>query len=261
MTAALASAPTHALSTEQVEHFRREGYVILPRFMPADILAAVKAECDDEIAVRDAEMEKSGVFTQNLTHYKRRYFLAHSHKRRAALRRWIYSQQMAGVVRSLIGDTAFLFLEQFVVKGFDAGSKFGWHQDSGYVGFKHREYLTCWTAIDDVNIANGSISILPYSRRGGDPHSIPLHAKEEGTNDMIGYNGPDPGMPVEIPAGSMVLFSSHLFHRSGPNTTQGLRRAWLIQYIPEEMRKPTDGQIFIGADPFLKDGKIIADVS
>ena len=42
---------------------------------------------------------------------------------------------MADVCRATLGDTAYLFWEQYVVKGAEAGMKFSWHQDSGYVGY------------------------------------------------------------------------------------------------------------------------------
>jgi len=249
-------APAPALSSDQIEHFQREGYTMLPRYLPADVLAAVQADCNREIARRDAEMEAKGIRVDGITHYKRRYFLHNSYVRNEAMRRWVFSPEMAAVARAALGDTAQLFLEQFVVKGCDTGSKFGWHQDSGYVGYPHREYLTCWIALDDVSVANGTISVLPYSRAGADPRLVKTHIHEDGTNDMIGYHGDDPGIPVVVPAGTLVMFSSRLFHRSGPNTTTALRRGWLIQYTAEPMYKP-DGKLQILAEPFLQDGRIV----
>lgn len=246
-----------ALSPETLAHFQREGYAILPRYMPPEVLAAVRRDCDAEIARRDAEMEAKGIRVDGITHYKRRYFLANSYTRNAAVRNWVFGDEMAAVVRAALGGTAQLFLEQFVVKGCDAGTKFGWHQDSGYVGFPHREYLSCWIALDDMSEANGSISVLPYSRAGADPRTIKPHVHEDGTNDMIGYQGDDPGIVATIPAGSLVMFSSRLFHRSGDNRTHALRRAWLIQYTVEPLYKP-DGSLLILAEPFLEDGRRIA---
>ena len=43
------------------------------------------------------------------------------------------------------------------------------------------------------------------------------HVKDEATNDMVGYFGDDPGIPVIAPAGSIAVFSSTSFHRSGLN--------------------------------------------
>ena len=50
---------------------------------------------------------------------------------------------------------------------------------------------------------------------------------------MVGYFGDDPGDPVTVPAGSIACFSSTLFHRSGPNTTDRIRRTYVAQYSSE----------------------------
>ena len=52
------------------------------------------------------------------------------------------------------------------VKGTEGSMHLAWHQDSGYVGFPHRPYLTCWCALDDMSEENGTVYILPYERAG-----------------------------------------------------------------------------------------------
>ena len=81
-----------------------------------------------------------------------------------------------------------------------------------------RRYLTCWIALDDVSEANGTVYLLPYERAG--TRDVVVHVRDEETNDMIGYFGDDAGDPVVVPAGSIACFSSTVFHRSGPNTTE-----------------------------------------
>lgn len=252
-TARPAIAPAEGLD---LAHFRREGYAILPHFMPPAVLAAIRADCDAEVARHDAEMRTRGAVVDGLNHDGKRYFLGLTYPRHPAMRDWVFSPRMAAVVRAALGDEAQLFLEQFVVKGCDAGSRFGWHQDSGYVGFPHREYLSCWIALDDVDERNGTISVLPWSRAGADPRAVREHAREAGTNDMVGYDGDDPGVPVAVPAGTLVAFSSRLLHRSGANLTRNLRRAWLVQYTAEPMHRP-DGTLQNVAEPFLSGGRIV----
>ena len=59
------------------------------------------------------------------------------------------------------------------------------------------------------------------------------HGREDESNDLVGYFGDDPGDPVSVPAGSIACFSSTLFHRSGPNTAEHIRRVFLAQYSPK----------------------------
>jgi ectoine hydroxylase-related dioxygenase (phytanoyl-CoA dioxygenase family) len=131
--------------------------------------------------------------------------------------------------------------------------KFGWYQDSGFIGYAHRPYLTCWIALDDVTEANGTVYLLPYSRPG--TRDVVVHVRDEETNDLIGYFGDDPGDPVIVPAGSIACFSSTLFHRSGPNTTDGMRRIYLAQYSAEPILSEDRSVPRHLADPILSNGE------
>ena len=91
--------------------------------------------------------------------------------------------------------------------------------------------MTCWIALDDVDETNGTVYVLPYDRAG--TREVVPHRRDPATNDMVGYLGDDPGVPAIVDAGSIVCFSSTLFHRSGPNTTDRLRRVYVAQYSPE----------------------------
>ncbi len=254
--AALPSSSTKRIVTpEHLAAFARDGLFVLPRIIPAAQLRALQDECMRLIAVRDADMEAQGIEVDGITHKGRRYFIHNNQNTSAVCREWIFGDMMAEIAQSILGPQVQFFLDQFVVKGPEVGMKFGWHQDGGYVGFPHRPYLTCWITLDDMSAANGTISVLPYNRAGGT--EVKLHIREAGTNDMVGYHGNDLGDLVEIPAGSIVVFSSQTFHKSGPNTTNALRRAYLCQYTAEPLYKP-DGTLQIWADPFLVDGVNIA---
>jgi ectoine hydroxylase-related dioxygenase (phytanoyl-CoA dioxygenase family) len=135
--------------------------------------------------------------------------------------------------------------------------KFAWHQDSGYVGHPHREYLSCWCALDDMSVENGTVFMLPYDRAGG--KAVTQHKKEDGTNDLIGYFGDDPGVPIICPAGSIAVFSSVCFHRSNPNTTNRMRRVYLAQYSAEPIMNRENTKQWAMADPFLSGGEITAE--
>ena len=153
-----------------------------------------------------------------------------------------------------MGGDALLFWDQYVVKGTDKDSSFSWHQDSGYVHLDCPMYLTCWVPLDDVAIENGTVYLLPYSQVG--IRSVVKHIVDPRTNDKVGYFGREPGVPAIVPAGSIVVFSSYVFHRSGPNLTGNLRRVYLPQYSSEVIRKP-DGTQWGQAVPFLKGGEIV----
>ena len=162
---------------------------------------------------------------------------------------------MAEICRATLGDTAFLFYDQYVVKAAEQGMAFSWHQDSGYLGFPHTPYITCWTAVDDMSLANGTAYVMPFSHIG--IRTLVEHVRDDATGDKAGYFGEAPGVPVIVPAGSVAVFSSLSFHRSGPNTTDQMRRAYVTQYSPEILRRPGETEPMHLGVPFLENGRRI----
>jgi ectoine hydroxylase-related dioxygenase (phytanoyl-CoA dioxygenase family) len=218
-----------SITPTQIRNFHDEGFLVLESVLPAGDLAVLRGECERLIDERDREMDGLGVDMLDLDHRGRRYFL-HAYDTSPAVRRFLLSDLMAEIAHAVLGDTVYLFNEQYVVKAAERGMRFAWHQDSGFIGYEHPPYLTCWIALDDVTEANGTVYLLPYSRAG--TRDVVEHVHDEQTNDMVGYSGPDPGDPVVVPAGSVVAFSSTALHRSGPNTTDRMRRVYVAQYSP-----------------------------
>jgi ectoine hydroxylase-related dioxygenase (phytanoyl-CoA dioxygenase family) len=140
-----------------------------------------------------------------------------------------------------------LFNEQFVVKGAGKGASFAWHQDSAYVGFDHKPYLTVWIALDDTTEENGCVYLLPRNLET-DP-GIDEHEWQEDSKELNGYFGDEPGRPMVCPAGTVVAFSSRTLHRSGPNGTDRPRRAYIAQYSVEPIRNPESGELKRFAKP------------
>jgi len=248
------ATPASRISPAQRRQFQEEGYFVLPGIVPAEQLEMMRDTCSQFIAAFDAEMDAAGVTQQGITIKGSRYFIARRYKG-TRLSEFIFSDLMADICRATIGDTAYLFWEQFVVKGPEKGAKFSWHQDSAYVSAPHSPYITCWVTLDDVTEANGTVYLLPYSRAGS--RELQPHTKNTETNDLEGYFGSDPGDPVIVPAGSIAVFSSHVFHRSGYNTTPNWRRIYLPQYSVEPFKR-ADGSLVGFADPFLRNGEVIS---
>ncbi|MCW8129155.1 MAG: phytanoyl-CoA dioxygenase family protein [Planctomycetota bacterium] len=233
--------------------YAEQGYFILPGALSAEELDLLRDECARGIAERDAELDRLGKDVDGLTHRNKRYFIRQSSLASARLLRFFLGERMGEIARATVGPEAYAFYEQFVVKCGEQGMKFGWHQDGGYVkSFAHCTYVTCWCALDDVSEANGTAYILPYERAG--TRELVDHVREPGTNDLVGYHGSDPGIPVVGPAGTVAVFSSTTFHRSGANTTSRPRRAYVAQYAPEIIRTP-DGRPLHRSEPLLRGGQ------
>ena len=239
--------------------YREEGYFVLEGVLPQAEIAMLRQECARAMAIVERAMDEDGVDTIGLNHRGQRYIVPLQYKKSDRLPSFLFSPTMAEICRATLGEEAYLFLEQFVVKGAQVGMELGWHQDAGYLPFDPPAYYTVWITLDDVDEDNGTIYVLPYGRAG--TRGRVEHHLQAGSNDKVGYFGPDPGVPVVAPAGSLAILSSTTFHRSGPNRTAHARRAYLAQYSERPIMRPDGAGPRHFADPFLAGGEILPQPS
>lgn len=248
--------PTRAgLTTAQVEHFRAHGYLVLDRIIEPALLAAMQQECDRNLDLQRADMERVGSDTLGLSQRNRRYFLPDRFDESAALTDFLFGP-VVRTITALLGPDAYLFLDLFVVKSAHAGTPFAWHQDSGYLmGQAHRPYITLWCALDDMTSENGTLHVLPYDRAPS--RNVTVHVKDRGSNDLVGYNGTDRGDVLAVASGSIIVLASNVFHCSGANLTESPRRAYVVSLSPEPV-VDQDGHLWNLAVPIVKDGHAVA---
>ncbi len=244
------------ITEDHRRQFQDEGFFILESVIPDAHLQILRDSCDLLIEVMHQEMDRLGVDHIHISHRGRRYHIAKQYEQAPGLSEYVFSDLMAEVCRATIGDTAYLFYDQYVVKAAEQGIKFSWHQDSGYLGFSHRPYVTVWAAVDDMSEENGTAYVMPYSTIG--IRTLVEHIRDPESGDKIGYFGKQPGIPVIAPAGSLAVFSSLCFHRSGANQTDRMRRAYVTQYTAEPLYKPDSRELMHLGVPFLDGGTRVA---
>lgn len=240
---------------QQARDFAEQGYALFPGALAGEALALLRDECDAFVAREDARMDALGVDTIGISHRGKRYFANECQRVAPVLRRMLFSETMADVCRATLGDTAYFFFDQYVVKGPEGGLPFSWHQDSGYVvgnggPADHAPYVTCWCPLDDATVENGTVRLIPGSHRNG----ILPHDRQPGSNDLVGAPADVEGVVVEAKAGDIVAFSSLLLHATGANRTERPRRVYLAQYTSEAMLNPGTKQLRRNAIPLLQGG-------
>lgn len=248
---------TGIVTDEMREQYEREGYFVLERALSDEQLELLRAGAGYAVERLDARMDAAGADRLDINARGKRYFSAMVIKERPELRQFLFSDLMAEICRATLGPDAYLFWEQYVIKAGDPDTAFAWHQDSGYVHENHAPYLTCWVALDDVTEENGSVYLLPYSRSG--IRSYVKHIPDPKVNDRVCYFGPDPGVAVVVPAGSIAVFSSVVIHRSGPNRTDRMRRVYLAQYSREVIYQRDGVEPWGSFEQFLDDGRAVTD--
>ncbi|MFJ7625180.1 phytanoyl-CoA dioxygenase family protein [Streptomyces sp. NPDC097595] len=117
-----------------------------------------------------------------------------------------------------------------------------WHQDEHFIPTRDRSLTGLWIALDDATVENGCLWVLPGSHRRGVLYPSRVQSDEQFDCNGEAHAFPhsdDEAVPVEVPAGSAVLFNGYLLHRSLPNTARtGLRRALVNHYMSAESLLP-----------------------
>ncbi|WP_305985311.1 phytanoyl-CoA dioxygenase family protein [Roseibium sp. MMSF_3544] len=233
------------MSETTMATFRKNGYAVFPGALSEEELTLLRKTCNTLLDEPVDDGGHSGRHKIGLGQSRR--FLAHRHAEFPDVETFLLGEKISGITNACLGVSGQLFNEQFVVKGSGTGASFAWHQDGAYVGFDHTPYLTVWIALDDTTVENGCVYVLP--RNLDDKPDLDRHEWQEDSNELNGYFGDETGEPMTCPAGTIVAFSSLTLHRSGPNTTDNPRRAYVCQYSAVPIKDPETGELKRFAKP------------
>lgn len=108
-----------------------------------------------------------------------------------------------------------------------------WHQDERFIPTRDRSLVGAWIAVDDADVDNGCLWVLPGSHRTGQLWPTRDHEKPElfdPTDESHGFDD-SAAIPIEVSAGSVVFFNGYLLHRSMPNRSDRRRMALVNHYM------------------------------
>ena len=158
--------------------------------------------------------------------------------------------EFVAISTQLLGPDIDLYWNQSVFKQPEGTKEFPWHQDDGYGAVDPSPYLTLWLALNDATPENGCISVLPDSHQKG----LIEHQRTPLGMACYSNDAPDQGVRVPVRAGSIAVFTSLTFHKSGPNTSHGTRKAYVIQYSHSPLRWAEGGEIIPNKIPVARGG-------
>ena len=117
-----------------------------------------------------------------------------------------------------------------------------WHQDEMFIPTRDRSLAAAWLALDDATTENGCLWVLPGSHRAGVLYPNREHDDPRYDCTVESYGFPfdeADAVPVEMKAGSVLVFNGYLLHKSLPNTGRhGYRRALVNHYMSAESLLP-----------------------
>src|SRR4051794_4655903 len=219
--------PFTTITAEQALQYDDLGYFVIEDAFDA----ATLRELDDAIAPGEAKVREflgtlpDGRFTVAGTDTQT--VAPHLVLRSPYLREFCAHPLLAGVCRDLIGPDVRLYWEQAVYKQPHSAEPVLWHQDNGYTYVEPQAYLTCWIAITDATRENGCVTVMPGVHRDGTLRHRQTPIGFECWGDASAARA------VPVRAGSFVVFTSLTPHFTAANTTDDVRKAYIVQYAPD----------------------------
>jgi len=231
------AGPFRIVSEAQAAAFDRDGFFRFEGAFDAATVAEIVDEIDrveqkmDEWLRSQPEGRLAIAETGAIT------FTTHFVRRSERLRQLVAAAPLVDLAIDLCGPDSRIYWDQAVYKKPEKPRRFPWHQDNGYAFVEPQQYLTCWVALTRATKDNGCPVVVPGLHREG--------TLRHQFVDPLGWEcieGHPDARPVEAEAGDIVVFSSLTPHLTGPNVTDSVRKAWIVQYC-------TDGAEILQGEP------------
>ena len=223
--------PYQYLSDEEVKQFDKKGYLTIENAFDSKFMQHIVSLIDPfETKVTEAlrGFKDGKVFISRAEEIT---FSTHLVTLSKELKKFSKHEVFSSLCLDLIGKNVRLYWDQAVYKKPGTQEEFPWHQDNGYTFIEPQAYLTCWLALNDTNESNGCPWVMPELHR--------LGTLKHDTTDLgfeIPLNSKD-AVPLPLKSGSIAVFSSLTPHMTGPNTSKGIRKTYILQYAPDGAKR------------------------
>lgn len=214
------------MTPQQVEQFRRDGYVHPIRVMSED----AAAECRRKLEA--FERATGGPLKGELRHK--------SHLLFAWIAELVRNEKILDAVQDLYGPDLLCWTTNFFIKEARNPAFVSWHQDSTYWGLDKPDVVTAWVALTPAEEANGAMGFIPGSHLMDQiPHRDTFDRNNLLTRGQEVMVEVDESRQVRIclRPGEMSLHHVRLVHGSPPNPSNDRRIGLAIRYIPTYVKQ------------------------
>ncbi len=226
------------LSPEQKEGWERDGFFIVRGFAPADTRDAMTARIV-EIAREYARgqsiqpayvVEEKALRAGSANPEDQLSKLFRVHRSDPVFRASACEPALLDLVEAILGPDLDCFLSQFIFKNPGALGQ-PWHQDAFYFPFDRGPQLAVWLAVSEATIDTGPLWVLPGSQHEPVHEVVPDRREHAGYAyvEIVDHDMSD-ARPVLMEPGDLLLFHSHLMHKSTDNVSQHRRAAMVYHY-------------------------------
>lgn len=214
----------YVLTEQQVRHFDREGYLVI-RAREHNLVDPIELQrWADEVKKLPREHNKWMPYDEVLPTGKRQLMRTENFvDYHAGLASLLNGNALGSILKQLTRDDMLLFKDKINYK-LPGANGFKPHLDApAYDHIAVIEHTTANFAVDPATIANGCIHVVPKS------HRMDVALSNGGAIDAQ-WEASHEWVPVELDSGDLLIFGSHLAHRSAPNKTSEPRGSVYATY-------------------------------
>lgn len=227
-------ANREVLSDDQVTLYNVQGYLVLEKRIPDDIVAAIRSEITrfkEEARGMTESNDRVDLEDSHTPENPRVRRIKLPHTISAVVKSLMYSDHVLAPVRDLIGPNLRIHTTKLNMKSAGYGAAVEWHQDFAFYPHTNDDVLAVGVIIDDMDSENGPLKVFPGSHKGPiyDHHVDGVFA---GAMDLDAC-GLDIADAVELkgPAGSISIHHGCIVHGSALNRSSFDRRILFLEMM------------------------------
>ncbi len=150
----------------------------------------------------------------------------------------IIEPRILDYVQDLLGPDLICWGAHFFCKMPGDTKQVSWHQDASYWPLSPSKTVTVWLAIDDADVENGAMCVIPGSHLHGQIDFDDSAAEENNVlnqtvTDATNYG--DEPVALAMKAGQISLHTDLLLHGSQPNLSQRRRCGLTMRFVPPDV--------------------------
>ena len=222
------------LTALQIEAYRRDGYLVIPRLIEGEQLAELRALTDRIVSEARGVDASDELYDLEPGHSaslpKVRRLKPAIFKRYPFFHALARDPKITGIVSQLLGPAVRQHGGKLNMKSAGYGSPVEWHQDWAFYPHTNDDVLATGIYLDDCDLDNGPLLVVPGSHLGP---TFDHHADGRFCGAMNPANGDvdfTTAVPLAGPAGSMTIHHARLVHGSALNRSNRQRRLLLHEY-------------------------------
>jgi len=214
-----------SLSTDQVDAYRRDGYVFPVRVMPEPQAKSLREALQ-------AHEQRTGAPLQGKWRLKTHLLFTWADS-------IVHHPAILDAVEDLIGPDILCWTTNFFIKEAKSPGFVSWHQDAAYWGLEPNEVVTAWVALSDSNLESGCMKVVAGTHLETFEHVETYHADNMLTRGQEVAVEVDESKAVSmlLRPGEMSLHHISLVHGSAPNASNDRRIGLAIRYLPTHVRQ------------------------